>query len=61
MQESFVLKLRGKFSLQEQALMTAEERKFYLRALEKEAERENEKMRRMSPNKPDHIPGTIPT
>lgn len=63
MNESFLLKTHGKLSLQEQAIMTAEERKWWLKALE----RHFEKQERGSGNsaaqtgKVDHTPGKTPT
>jgi hypothetical protein len=60
MRESFVLKRHGKLTLQEQAVMTAEERKWWIKELEREFERENEKMKSAQSSKPEHIPVKIP-
>jgi hypothetical protein len=61
MRESFVLKYRGNLSLQEQAIMTAEERRFFLEELEREQDRENKAMKKaQGGDGPKHIPGTIP-
>lgn len=61
MRESFVLKRHGDLSIIEQAMMPAEERRWWIKELEREAERENEKLKSVDTKKPDHVPGTIPS
>ena len=54
MEESFVLKHHGGISLAEQAIMTAEDRKWWIKRIADEAEAQR---RAASGNKVEHQPG----
>lgn len=60
MRESVVLKRQGGLDLFEQAMMTGEERRFWIEELERIQEAERESMRSQQPEDGGHIPGTIP-
>lgn len=62
MHESFILKQHGKLSLQEQAVMTAEERSLWLKMLEQHYEDQERAMKKAQPdnNRIPPSPGAPP-
>jgi len=60
MNESFLLKHHGNLSLAEQDRMSAEDRRWWIRRINEEIEKSNNKSTNMPAGKRDHTPGQPP-